>query len=700
MPSRSSFVLVVAVSCVTFPTQAARQSPTQAPAPQFRAGVELVQVDVSVLDRDRRPVRGLEAEDFSIFEDGRPHPVAAFSEIVVPDADPPPTPWMREVAPDVRRNDENQDRRLTVIVMDDMTIPFDPQMVKSAKEIARKVVNRLGPADLAAVIFTRDNRKAQDYTNDRVRLLAAIDSFTAGARDLDPRDECVQEHYFLAAIGTLRRASELLAHVPQRRKTLIYVSTGVPFDPEASGTPVLVSGVGTVTRRELHGRLRDDIEDIYREAQRANVSIYSVNPGGLGGLQNAIQRAMAGPQRQQEERLCPPVEGHAGTPMGQATLHADFLHVVADTTGGRAFVDTNDFDAGIEQIFRENESYYLLGYRSTNQKRTGGFRRLEVKVNRPDVEVRARKGYYGPRDENDRRDVERASELDKALASLLPKGDLPMQISAVPFAKPGSVDSSVAIVLGLRQPAPTGVARVTEHVNLAVNAFGTEGQPRGSHRLKAELVLRPVAGGEVQYEVLSQIDLRPGRYQLRLAAESTMLGRTGSVFYDIDVPDFSRPPLSLSGVTMTVAPALAAAPKDRLAHLLPLVPTTQRDFLKTDKVSAFLRVYQSGRRAVMPITLDARVLDAAGRVVFGGPQALGADRFMTAQPAPMDQPSFGRSRMGAAPRPANPSSDVPHAADVLLDLPVFSFGQGPHVLIVEVSNGNETARRDVRFRIR
>jgi VWFA-related protein len=700
MSMRSSFVRLVAVVCLTLSAEAARQSPGRQPTPQFRAGVELVQVDVSVLDRNRQPVRGLTVEDFSILEDGTPHPVAAFSEIVVADADPPPTPWMREVAPDVRRNDESRDKRLTVIVMDDMTMPFDIAMIKSAKAIGRRVVDEMGAADLAAVVFTRSNREAQDFTGERSRLIAAVDTFAPGSRALHPAEEDQQEYYFLASLDTLRRAAELLAAIPQRRKTLVYVSTGIPFDPEAAAEVVLIGpGEGqraAVARRDLHNRLRRELEDIFREAQRANVNIYSVDPSGLGGMEAATQLALArgsvfgtvaaGDQLQTASR--------------QSTLHAEMLRAVANNTGGRAFLNTNEFDAAVQQIFVENGSYYLLGYRSMNQKRNGGFRRVEVKVNRPDVDVRARAGYYGPREDEARRAAGPASELDKALASLLPKGDLPMQVSAVPFAKPGSIDSSVAIVLGLRQPAPGGAARVTEQVNLAVNAYGPEGQPRGSHRLKAELQLRPVPGGEVQYEVLSQIDLRPGRYQLRLAAESTMLARAGSVFYDIDVPDFSRPALSLSGVTMTAAPALAAAPKDRLASLLPLVPTTQRDFLKTDKVSAFLRVYQSGRRAVMPITLDARVLDATGRVVFGGPQKLGADRFATNQPAAIDAPpSFGRPRMGATPRAANASSDVPHAADVLLDLPVFSFGQGPHVLIVDVTNGNDTARRDVRFRI-
>ena len=454
--------------------------------PQFRAGIELVQLDVSVLDGERKPVLGLKAADFTVLEDGVSHPVETCSEIVLPDPEPPPTPWMREVAPDVRRNDENMDKRLTVIVMDDMTIPADARFLKSATEIGSKIVAEMGAADLAALVFTRSNREAQDFTADRARLLAAIDKFSPGGRDLHPEEETLQEHYFISALSTLRRAAELLSAVPQRRKTLVYVSTGIPFDPDAAAEVVLIRPrsenemISPVARQSLHSRLKRELEDIFREAQRANVNIYSVDPSGLGGMENAMHLALA---RGSVFGNVPPQE-RMQVASRQSTLHADMLRVVADNTGGRAFVNLNDFDAAIAQIFRENGSYYLLGYRSTNLKRNGGFRRLEVKVNRPGVEVRARRGYYARDADDDRRDAAKPPELDLALAGLLPKGDVAMQVSAIPLIK--------------RRRPPAGIAGVHVQFRSASADRRSEQRPRiGASRyaVSDEMSFRNGAGG-------------------------------------------------------------------------------------------------------------------------------------------------------------------------------------------------------------
>jgi VWFA-related protein len=692
--------LLLAAVAAQQPSRPAPQSP-----PQFRAGVDLIQIDVSVLDRDRHPVTGLTAADFTILEDGVTHPIAAFSEVVIPGADEPPTAWMRDVAPDVRRNDEARDRRLTVIVMDDMTIPLSVEMIDNARAIGRRVVDQMGPGDLASVVFTRSNREAQDFTSDRARLLAAVDKFTVGSGDPvfnpDPNDpgdtDMMQTHQFLSSIATLRRAAELLALVPDRRKALVFISVGVPFDQAAAAEVVLIAPGGedgadrkraaALAIRDLNVQIKTDLNELFRHAQRANVNVYPVDPSGLGGMSSYLLRRGV----------------DAINAMTRARHFNDFLQLVSANTGGRAFLDTNEFDAGVRQIFRENGSYYLLGYRTTNPSRNGGHRRLEVRVNRPGVEVRARSGYFAPTDAPARGSGAADTELGRALGSLLPKGDVAMQVTAAALARPGAEStSSVAIVLGLRQPAPAGTTRVNEVVDLSVNAFTPEGQARGSHRLKAELTLRPSPGDDVSYEVLSSIDLQPGRYQLRLAAESAMQRQAGSVFYDVDVPDFSRLPLSLSGVAVTRNPALPSAPRNRLADLLPLVPTTQREFERGDKVTAFARVYQTRRAPPLPVTVDAHVVDATGRVVFGAPQKLAVERFGwqpddTSVPRPPD-----RSRLPVVtrPEPAPPPPAGPYAADVRLDLPVFTFSPGPHLLVVEVSNGRESARRDVRFQMR
>src|ERR1017187_5976525 len=145
--------------------------------PVFRAGTEIVELDVSVLDKDHKPVRGLTKSDFTIQEDGRPQQIVAFTAVDLPAPVPPSATWMTTAPRDVETNQIGE-ARIVVIVLDDALVGGrDPWKIKSTKDIARTIVNDLGPSDLAAVIFTGDNRSTQDFTTDHPRLLAAIDKF-------------------------------------------------------------------------------------------------------------------------------------------------------------------------------------------------------------------------------------------------------------------------------------------------------------------------------------------------------------------------------------------------------------------------------------------------------------------------------------------------------------------------------------------
>ena len=145
--------------------------------PRFRAGVDVIEIEVSVLDKDRWPVRGLKQADFTILQDGRPQEIVAYDEIAIPDAPAREPAWSRKVAPEVQTN-RVPEGRLIVLLLDDAMEPGP--YVESTKAIARDVVSRLGPEDRAAVVFTRDSRNVQDFTADRAKLLAAIDHFATG----------------------------------------------------------------------------------------------------------------------------------------------------------------------------------------------------------------------------------------------------------------------------------------------------------------------------------------------------------------------------------------------------------------------------------------------------------------------------------------------------------------------------------------
>jgi len=606
--------VVVALSMVI----TSAQSP---PPPQFRAAVDLVHLDVSVLDKDRRPVKGLTAADFIVLEDGRPQVVSTFTAVDYPDVEPSTTPWMREVDSDIRRNDTLDDRRLFVIVMDDGAAQANLQAVKAAKDAARQFIGRLGPSDLAAVLFTMRNQYAQDYTSDKSALLAAIDRYASGFRGMASIEDGpnTEEFYLRASTEVLRRIAEALMALPQRRKTLVYIGQGIPVDPEAASAPVLI-GPGramAVGNAAMHSILQHRTMQALAAAQRANVNIYTLDPCGL--------------------RVPPPPPtvgwtSAAAGPTCVSGLEQEFLKDLAHATGGRAALDMNDLAPAVEQVFVENASYYLIGFESTNQRQEGKFRRLEVKVNRPDVDVRARSGYNEPHTGRAQREaeLEASAPLAKAISGLLPKADVPLQVWAASYAAPGQRNANVAITLAVRQSLGARPTAATETVEVSIDAFTPEGRRRTGKVGKVAVALRPGPAEVVGYEIVSSLPLAPGRYQLRIGAKLMSDASTGSIYHDLVVPDVSRDAVSISAIALTASPGVTSTSAEAMPWL-PVRPTTARLFERTDTVTAFARLYQqrqsssasSGfgqpgqpRQSTLSVPARARILDAEGREVW------------------------------------------------------------------------------------
>lgn len=662
----------------------------QAPAvPQFRSSVDLVHLDVSVLDKDRRPVKGLTAQDFTIFEDGKPQPVAAFSAVDLPDPVPPSTAWIRDIAPDVRRNTELAERRLVTLVMDDATIPFDLPMIKSAREIGRLVVEKLGPNDMASVVFTRDNRNAQEFTSDRAQLLKAIESFEYGGRQVGlppearqvPSLQVAESPAFFASVGTIKRVAETLANLPQRRKAVVFVTVGVPASLETASEIVMAGGNerGATEPGAVMRQVFLSMQETYRQAQLANVNVYTVSPAGVGGMAHLVQ------SEQWKGRFVPPYETPAN--------YLDFLVGMAENTGGRAFPERNEFASALTQVFLENGSYYLLGFSPANPANDGKHHRLEVKVKRDGVTVRTRSGYYNEKPKDAKAAAE-APPLTAALSGILPKADVALEAMAAPFAVPGSAEAGVVVVLTVHGEAAARTSRTRQKVDVQLSAFTQEGAPRGALRYETDVTLRPGPAGAIEFEVLSGLPLKPGRYQLRLSALLNEVSRTGSVYYDLEVPDFQARPISLSGLLLSSDPKPIATNTDRIKAYVPVAPTARRTFSAADRLTAFARIYQGGpmsaaapaptsrvsrpamtmtsRDALQPVQLTMSITDAQG-----------ASRMRRTHPVPVDV--FGLSdRM----------------AEFKTDVPLNGLSAGEYLLTLEASSPRGTARRDVRFSIR
>jgi VWFA-related protein len=618
----------------------ARQDP---PRPTFRAGVDIVDVDVSVLDRHRLPVRGLTAEDFTVLEDDEPRPVVAFSEVELPPREIPTAPWMSEVAPDVATNAFPREGRLVAILIDRGM----PQVqYLDAQRFAEAAVEQLRPGDLAAVAFSTFG-VPQNFTADRQRLLAAIRQPFVGLPEGADNSE-LDCFCGVCTLDSIARIAEAMQDVRQRRKMLFVIGNRISIHST--------------------GRCGGTISESRRRAMRAleagNVTVHAFDPTGL-------------------ETLAPSASARASQRAFNSNLRrrGDLL-VLPDHTGGRLVSDPVRPADRAAELFRESDAYYVLGFQPASTETNPRFREIRVRVNRKDVTLQARRGYYptGARPvEAESLPDEIPEALRTAISGLWPAGDVSLSMSMAPLAAPDLQRGIVAIALNVRQQfderlgtlfrAPEGGPGDTV-VNVLAGAFDRNGEALAHARQTLVVTPHEVSDRQFEYQVLMRLDLRPGRYEVRAAVDDSTLGRAGSVYGYVDVPDFRQTPITMSGVLLEAAPGLVTVPADELAGLVPVTPTARRTFVRTDRVRAFLRIYQGLTRAATPGYLEARILDADDRLVFRQESRIVNDQ-------------FGAGR----------------AADVSIDVPLERLAPGAYLLTVETRHGNETASRDVRFAV-
>jgi hypothetical protein len=396
--------------------------------------------------------------------------------------------------------------------------------------------------------------------------------------------------------------------------------------------------------------LKEARERMSRAAGLANLTIHVVDPVGLETLMNS------------------PLGGASPDTIQERLAN---LHQPADMTGGRTVLNTNAPETAVPAILDESQSYYLLGFSASDPAGTK-LHRIEVKVNRPGVQVRARTGYVGNDEAVARSGTAPDAPLTTAVSGVLPATDIPLALVAAPFATPGKATGTVAVTLGVEPGASTSAATREpttrpgpETLHVVVAALDPKARLITSREETAVVGAGAVSG----YDLLSRLELEPGRYEIRVATDAPS-GRRGSVFTFVDVPNFSRDDLTLTGVAIGTSPATPAAPVDLLRDLMPILPTARRTFARAEQVSAFVRAQQGGRRSD-PVTIVGRIVDRDGHVVRDDTRTFASDRF------------------GAV-----------RTADYQLDLRVADLTPGDYLLSIEATSGKKSQRRNVRFSVR
>lgn len=658
-------------------------SAQQRPAATFRVDVNYVEIDAVVTDAQGRFVANLKKEDFELVEEGAPQTITTFTLVHLPVTKPDP-PLFRgtPVEPDVRTNMGNFDGRVMLLVLDDLQIDAKRSMVVRAA--ARQFVRRnVGANDLVAVVTTGGRSTAmQDFTSSHLRLGMAIDKFLGRKPPRPAADANIAGDNQAARIAPeekvanarnvlrmLKASAEYLANIRGRRKAVVWFSEGVDVDIEDPMT---------------EGRqIRDEMRAAVASASRGGVSIYGVDARGLSaGLDEGVELGLKALDHDNMERPS------AMSRVLDELRHAQsFLQTISAATGGFAVMNQNNFNDAFARIIQDNSHYYLLGYYPTNNKRDGKFRKLQVRVTRPGHHVKFKEGYTAPSGkavsaERPRTSASAPADLRAALDSPLPIDGLGMRVFAAPFSGPSN-KGSVAIIVEVEpsrfkfQSAGASFSEDIEIIILPVNGVG-----KALEGSRDQLPLR--LSGKA-FEAVSKfglrfsrrIDLPPGRYQLHVAAKASNGNAVGALTYDIDVPDFTSAPLTMSGIALMSLSAgkMAMAPPDKAFHdVLPVPATASRSFAASDTLSLFTEVYSRQLGTAHAVEIKTTVTGDDGRVAFTSSDTRRSEEIKG------KSGGFGHT----------------------VEIPLRGFTSGRYVLRIEGNSslGGDPVARELEFRVR
>jgi VWFA-related protein len=363
------------------------------PTPTFRVSVDLVNSDVIVRNKRGQFQADLSKDDFELYEDGVKQDLTSFVMIhggrAYTTMVAAPTPIREGIILPASRPANDTAGRVILFVVDDLHMEFrDTHRIRKVfRDMAKELIH---DGDLFGIVSTGTSSIAIDLTYDRTRMEEAANKITGGG--LRPSEiiqqsaagETPQEvmHRAHVAFSTIYDVLHNLEQTHNRRKAVIMVSNGYDFNPFASSRAG-TAGMGFLNNQNVDPNdpsnsmftqgqqfsdtdLAIELNELIRQANRANATFYTIDPRGLVAGQDLDEQV-------------DPVEWETHLRKQQ-----DSLRVLAEQTGGLAVVNSNDFSKALKRIDAETSDYYVLGYYSSNPDPTQRRRQVEIKVKKKD----------------------------------------------------------------------------------------------------------------------------------------------------------------------------------------------------------------------------------------------------------------------------------------------------------------------------
>ena len=584
----------------------AQQVGSQQSAPAIRATTELVLVNVVARDKKGNLIRDLKREDFTVLEDGQKQQVSSFDfenieELALAgQTTPTATGTEGAAAPTAGASAPAQpvldarDRRLIMLFFDFSAM--EPDQIDRAVDAAKKYVNsKMQPADLIAIVSLSTNMRLDlDFTDNKTKILSVLSAYnsdsgqgfdngttgtsegaaeTSGAFTADDTDfNTFSADRKLLALQSLVQSVGKLS----QKKSLIYFSNGISQ-----------SGVDN----------QSALRAATAAAVKANVAIYPIDVRGLQALPaggEAQNASLHGQSAYTGASILNDLNSNATTQETLSTLAAD--------TGGKAFFDSNDFSGVFSQVQKDTSAYYILGYTSSNHWKDGRFRRIKVVLNRPDIKLEYRAGYYAGRDFEHLNRTDREQQIQDELASDLPATDVAVYAGASYFRRDDShYFLSVSLVVPGSQ-IPFVQEKDKDNATLDIAGLVLEGgkfqvgQLRDTVKLAVDST-QQVRRKNVQYN--TSFVLAPGSYHLRFVVRENRTGRMGTFETDVQIPDLRKVPLRSSSVVLSSL-RVPASGKNKSTNPLvgdqtELVPNVAHVFTQDQHLYLQFEVYDAAK---------------------------------------------------------------------------------------------------------
>lgn len=651
--------LIFVLACLLAAISSTHAQQTQGPGPTgqededvLRISTELVQTDVVVVDKQGQFVDGLKPEQFQLKIDGKPQPITAFERVTAwsarekeqldsgrggPLVSTTKDPTKESPAPAVQRG------RTVIFFVDDLHLSAD-SVSRVRKVILRFIDREMGKDDVLAIASpARSIGFLQQFTNNKTVLRAAVERLTYQpfqigdnqrpsmsefqAQSVDRGEPDVLEGFIEQVLRENPRMPRSLAEstVRQRASQILKQSSFVTINMLGALDSLMRSATRLPGRKLafflsdgffLDPRNSDSQNKLRRvttAAARAGVVIYTVDARGL----------VTGGSDPTREEIFDPRGRYARINATTEISHSqDALVTLAEDTGGRVYINSNSLDTGLKIAIAEISRYYLLAWRPDPETNRGGkFRRMEVSVaGRPELKVRARRGYLNDdvktaAKEGSNKGVVAAvatadDELRAALNDLLPRKGVPTFLSVNYLDMPEKL-AMLTVAMKIPGDALT-YEKVAEKFNATVGVFGgvfdDKGQPVASFKdeLKVTANSTDAAGLRNQKVVYTtQATVKPGLYQVRVAARDAQSKRTGSATEWIEVPDLTKGSLTTSGFFISELRA-GQNQTDEEALKLPNLSVDGR-FAKTSKLLFLTYIYNASRGATGADTPDVAI---------------------------------------------------------------------------------------------